>query len=238
MIELTSVLIIILFLVFPLPALATSLGLLTTWNLYKKYESFSYQPKDGKRLLIVSMALFLINIICSIFLWIALAFGVYYFIYDDLYLLAFNFLFCSVVSLRWFDFTYHIYRLFIFKLKPPNTLTQSYFVICQGLRQGDGFGLVPVYTDAGALSLGKNIATFKGVFCEEIFSSSNITNVEKKSSEKIKIFTKHSDIKKADIFLITLKDQFYPFKSRQDRDTICKRLSFGVKALPTSERYP
>ena len=117
MIELTSVLFILLFFAFPLPALAGSLGIFTTWNLYRKYEAFKTQPHEGKKNLILGAALFLINFICSIFLGIAMAFAVYYFIYDNSYLFIFNFLFCSTISLRWFDFTHNLYRWFIFKLQ-------------------------------------------------------------------------------------------------------------------------
>ena len=226
MIELTAVLIIILLFVFPLPALAVSLGLFTTWSLYGKYESFNNQPAEGKKNLILSMVLFLINIFCSIILGVTLALGVYYFIYDNFYLLIFNFVFCSAISLRWFDFTYNLYRHFIFKLKPTDTSAQSHFVVCQGFREREhgGFGLIPVYTDAGTLELENNKIVFKGVFREEPFSPSNIIHVEKKSSEKIKILSKQNKLTNADRFLITLKDQFYPFKSRPDRDKIFKQM--------------
>ena len=226
MIELTAVLIIILLFVFPLPALAVSLGLFTTWSLYGKYESFNNQPAEGKKNLILSMVLFLINIFCSIILGVTLALGVYYFIYDNFYLLIFNFVFCSAISLRWFDFTYNLYRHFIFKLKPIDTSAQSHFVVCQGFREREhgGFGLIPVYTDAGTLELENNKIVFKGVFREETFSPSKIIHVEKKSSEKIKILSKQNKLTNADRFLITLKDQFYPFKSRPDRDKIFKQM--------------
>ena len=226
MIELTAVLIIILLFVFSLPALAVSLGLFTTWSLYGKYESFNNQPAEGKKNLILSMVLFLINIFCSIILGVTLALGVYYFIYDNFYLLIFNFVFCSAISLRWFDFTYNLYRHFIFKLKPTDTSAQSHFVVCQGFREREhgGFGLIPVYTDAGTLELENNKIVFKGVFREETFSPSNIIHVEKKSSEKIKILSKQNKLTNADRFLITLKDQFYPFKSRPDRDKIFKQM--------------
>ena len=226
MIELTAVLIIILLFVFPLPALAVSLGLFTTWSLYGKYESFNNQPAEGKKNLILSMVLFLINIFCSIILGVTLALGVYYFIYDNFYLLIFNFVFCSAISLRWFDFTYNLYRHFIFKLKPTDTSAQSHFVVCQGFREREhgGFGLIPVYTDAGTLELENNKIVFKGVFREETFSPSNIIHVEKKSSEKIKILSKQNKLTNADRFLITLNDQFYPFKSRPDRDKIFKQM--------------
>jgi len=48
--------------------------------------------------------------------------------------------------------------------------------------------------------------------------------VEKKSSEKIKILSKQNKLTNADRFLITLKDQFYPFKSHPDRDKIFKQM--------------
>ena len=226
MFELTAVLIIILLFVFSLPALAVSLGLFTTWSLYGKYESFNNQPAEGKKNLILSMVLFLINTFCSIILGVTLALGVYYFIYDNFYLLIFNFVFCSAISLRWFDFTYNLYRHFIFKLKPTDTSAQSHFVVCQGFREREhgGFGLIPVYTDAGTLELENNKIVFKGVFREETFSPSNIIHVEKKSSEKIKILSKQNKLTNADRFLITLKDQFYPFKSRPDRDKIFKQM--------------
>ena len=226
MIELTAVLIIILLFVFPLPALAVSFGLFTTWSLYGKYESFNNHPAEGKKNLILSMVLFLINIFCSIILGVTLALGVYYFIYDNFYLLIFNFVFCSAISLRWFDFTYNLYRHFIFKLKPTDTSAQSHFVVCQGFREREhgGFGLIPVYTDSGTLELENNKIVFKGVFREETFSPSNIIHVEKKSSEKIKILSKQNKLTNADRFLITLKDQFYPFKSRPDRDKIFKQM--------------
>ena len=238
MIELAAVLIIMLLFVFPLPGLATGLGLFTTWGLYKKYESLNNQPAEGKKNLILSIALSLANIFCSIILGVALAFGVYYFIYDNFYLLIFNFLFCFAISLRWFDYTYILYRQFIFKLKPFKTgaFAQSYFVVCKAFRERDrgSFGLAPVYTDAGILELENNKVVFKGVFREETFPPSDTIHVEKKSFEKIKILLKRKGLKDPDIFLITLKDQFYPFKSRPDRDKIINHLSFGskVSAVP------
>jgi len=232
MIELTSVLFILLLFVFPLPVLAASLGLFTTWNLYKKYTSFKAQPVEGKKNLILSSVLFLINFICSIVLGITLAFAVHYFIFDNIYLLVFNFLFCSTISLRWFDFTHNLYRLFIFKLKPKNTTTAAHFAICQGFRKMNGFGLAPVYTDAGILRLEDNQLVFKGVFCEETFTPANITYMEKKSSEKIKIFSKPNGRNNSGVFLVTLKEKFYPFKSRQDRDQIFEKLSAHIKPAP------
>lgn len=224
MIELAAVLLILLLFAFPMPVLAASLGLFTTWNLYKKYETFRNQPHEGKKNLILGATLFLINFICSIALSITMAFAVYYLIFDSFYLFIFNFLFCSAISLRWFDFTHKLYRLFIFKLKPKGAFTTFHFAICQGFREGEGLGLTPVYTDAGTLSLENNQLIFKGVFREESFNPANISHVEKKSSEKIKIRSKPNRLKNAEVFLITLKEKFYPFKSREDRDKIFKKL--------------
>lgn len=230
MIELTSVLFILLFFVFPLPVLAGGLGLFTTWNLYKKYTSFITQPNEGKKNLVLSAVLLLINFIISISLGVTLAFAVHYLIYNSFYLFIFNFLFCSTISLRWFDFTHNLYRLFIFKLKPEDTSTASHFAVCQGFRARDGFGLIPVYTDAGTLMLEGNQLVFKGVFREETFNPANISYAEKKSSEKIRIFSKPNNLRNAEIFMITLKEKFYPFKSRQDRDQLFENISTNIKS--------
>ncbi|MCS5621201.1 MAG: hypothetical protein NZ656_04580 [Nitrospinaceae bacterium] len=98
--------------------------------------------------------------------------------------------------------------------------------MCQGFWERDhgSFGLAPVYTDAGTLELENNKVVFKEVFREETFSPSNIIHVEKKSSEKIKILSKQNHLTNVDMFLIILKDQFYPFKSRPNRDKIFKQL--------------
>ncbi len=228
MIELTAVLLILFLFVFPLPALITILGLLTTWSLYRKHAFYSNLPPNGKKIHLLTTALFSLNFIFSVFLGIALALGVNYLIYENFYLLTFNLLFCFSISLRWFDFTHNLYRLFIYKLKPIKAegLSQSHFVICQGFREKDGFGLTPVYIDAGVLELKNKQVSFSGVLGEQIFTPSNIIQIEKKSSEKIKIFIHANKYQQPHIFLFTLKDQFYPFKSRVTRDKFFKSLSF------------
>jgi hypothetical protein len=62
------------------------------------------------------------------------------------------------------------------------------------------------------------------MFQEEIIKPANITYMKKQSSEKIRNFSKPNSFKNAGVFLITLKQKFYPFKSRQDRDRIFKQL--------------
>lgn len=226
MIELASVLFIILLFIFPLPALATSLGLFTAWNLYRKWESFNIQPMEGKKCLALGMALFLVNFICSILLATVLAFVVYSSIYENFYLLIFNFIFCFAISLRWFDFTYNIYRIFINKLNPYINKASANFVVCQGFRERDhgGFGLAPVYTDAGAIEIEEHKISFKGVFSEENITTANILHAEKRSSDKIKVLLRPRNLYSASVLLITLKERFYPFKSRSSRDNIHKHL--------------
>lgn len=222
MVELVSVLLILLLFVFPLPIFAAGLGLFSTWGLYRKYETVKNQPVEGRKNLILSLVLFLMNFICSIFLGVALALAVHYFIFDNFYLFIFNFLFCTAISLRWFDFTHKLYRRYIFKLKPK--ATASHFAVCQGFHRGEGLWLTQVYIDAGTLEVKENRMVFKGVFREETFTPANIIGIEKKSSEKIKILSKQHDPAKPEVFLITLKEKFYPFKSRPDRDKIFEQL--------------
>ncbi len=236
MIELTAVLFILTLFIFPLPALVISLGLFTAWGLYRKYETYNNQPTEGKTILILTASLFLLNFIFSLFTGIALALGVYYLIYENFYLLIFNFIFCFAISLRWFDFTHHLYRLFIFKLKPfkNGDVPRPHFAVLQSFREKGRLGLNPVCMDAGTLESKKNKLVFRGVFCEKTFSPLNVIQAEKKSAEKIKILTHATNLQQPHIFIITLKEQFYPFKSRVIRDEIFQNLSFDLKAPVTS----
>lgn len=236
MIELAIVSIILLLFLFPVPIFVAILGVSTTWFLYRKYESFKIQPLEGKKYLILSMVSFLANFICSIFLAVAMALGVHFFIYENIYLFAFNFIFCLAISLRWFDFTYNQFQNFIFKTKDfkKHNFTQPHFAVCRSFRQRKGFGLAPIYIDAGILSLVGRKLVFKGVFREETFTLSNIISVEKKSYEKIKISTRPTNSEEPKVFFISLKEQFYPFKSRVTRDRIFQNLSFDMKASATS----
>ena len=65
---------------------------------------------------------------------------------------------------------------------------------------------------------------FKEMFQEETFAPTNITHMEKKISAETRGFSKPNSFKSVGVLLITLKEKFYPFKSRQDRDRILKQL--------------
>ena len=234
MIELASVFFILLLFVFPVPASVIALGFITTRSLHKKYAFYITQPVEGKRIQILTTLCFLTNFILSTFLGVALAWGVDYLIYENIYLLIFNFMFCFAISLRWFDYTYYLYRLYIFKLKPfrKEALSDSQFATCQGFREHDSSGRTPIFKDAGIWKWNNNEGVFKGVFCEKTFSPSRIIHIEKKSSEKFIIITQPTNIKEPNIFLISLKDQFYPFKSQTTRDEILKTFHLTQKYNP------
>lgn len=85
----------------------------------------------------------------------------------------------------------------------------------------------PVFIDAGVLKLENNDAVFEGVFFTKTFRLGNILHIEKKSSEKIKIYTHPTGTSQPHIFLVFLREQFYPFRSRVDRDKLFEILSSG-----------
>mgnify|MGYP006438515027 FL=1 len=85
----------------------------------------------------------------------------------------------------------------------------------------------PIFTDAGFLKLENDHAVFNGVFFTKTFRAENILHIEKKSSEKIKIYTHPTGTQQPHIFLVSLREQFYPFRSRVDRDKLFKILSSG-----------
>ncbi len=225
MIELAILILIIGFFIFPLYTSAACLGLFTTRFIFKSYESFKNQPLEGRKVLSAIRTSFLINFFASLILGGQLAWLIYFFIYDLFYLFIFNFIFCFLISIRWFDFSYRYFQQLIIGLYKKKTTTDTFFVICKGFNKNSGLGMSPAFTDAGFLKLENDHAVFEGVFFNKTFKSENILRIEKKSSEKIKIYTHPSNSKQPHIFLISLREQFYPFRSRTDRDTLFKFLS-------------
>jgi hypothetical protein len=228
MIELAIIILILAFFVSPIYTSAGSLGLYTTWFLYKGYESFKNQPLKGKRVLSAIRTSFLINFIASLILGAQLAWVIYFFIYDLFHLFIFNFIFCFLISLRWFDFSYRYFQELIIGRFTNKTTTDTFFVICRGFKENSSFGMSPVLTDAGFLKLENNHAVFEGTFFTKTFRSGNIMHIEKKSSEKIKIYTHPTSTNQPHIFLVSLREQFYPFRSRVDRDKLFKIFSSEV----------
>ncbi|MCH8158184.1 MAG: hypothetical protein IID18_10645 [Nitrospinae bacterium] len=230
MMELLFIVYILLLFVFPLPALAVLLGLFTTWGLHRKYQLVKLQPPTGRGLLRLNIIASSLNLIASLAVALALAVLVYAVIFDFLYLFAFNLIFCFAIALRWFDFTHEMYRRAVLKLKPSLLPVgeEHFFVTIKGLREVSGFGpvLVPVFAAAGYLVVNDSSAIFEGVFTHLSFEAAALTRIEKKSSDKIRIICPRQGSGPAvDAYLIALKDQFYPFKSRSRRDHIVSRLA-------------
>lgn len=230
MLETALIVYILLLFAFPLPALAVLLGLSTVWGLHRKYQLMEQQPSEGSYILRLNAVTSLLNFLASVVLAVTISAGVNAVIFDFLYLFLFNFLFCFLISLRWFDFTHNIYRRGILKQKPSlaNIPEEKVFVTLTGLKEGSGFGpgLAPIFVDAGYLRTDNSKIIFEGLFTHRIFDASTVTRIEKKSSNKIRIDSNDPTATPlANACLITLKDRFYPFKSRATRDNITRFLT-------------
>jgi hypothetical protein len=226
MIELAILILILALFVIPLYTSAGCLGLYSTWFLYKSYESFKNQPLEGRKVLSAIRISFLINFIASLILGAQLAWLIYFFIYDLLHLFIFNFIFCFLISIRWFDFSYRYFQELIIGRFEKKTSAIIFFITCKAFKENTSFGVSLSFTDAGFLKIENNHAVFEGVFFTKTFRLKNILRIEKKSSEKIKIYTRVDDTKQPHIFLISLREQFYPFRSRVDRDRLFEIISF------------
>jgi hypothetical protein len=241
MIETLIVAYILLAFSFPLHSLALTLGVATTWILYRGSFLLKKQPEMGKQIIWILMKTSIINFFLSLLLGGAMASFVFFAIYDNYYLFLFNIAFCSIISLRWFDYSYKLYERQIKKLKidsdvPPffniskseNKAEVPLFAVCMGLskKTGIGGGMTPIFVDSGYLFEENNKLVFDGVFLRHVFDRETILDLEKISSEKIKIFSRIEPRPfKADAFLLILKCQFYPFKARDSRDRIVEMLA-------------
>lgn len=225
MIEFAIVFLILAFFIFPLYTSAGCLGLFTTWFLFKNYESFKNQPLQGRKVLSSLRTAFIVNFLGSLILGWQFAWLISFFIYDYFYLFAFNFIFCFLISIRWFDFSRRYFQELIIGHFEKKTVANTFFVVCQGFKEASGSAEIPAFTDAGFLKLEEGQAIFDGTFFNINFSSKNIVQIEKKSSEKIKIYIRPIGNNQSHVFLISLRDQFYPFRSSGNRDKIIKSLS-------------
>ncbi|KMP10346.1 hypothetical protein UR09_06510 [Candidatus Nitromaritima sp. SCGC AAA799-A02] len=215
MLEFLLITYIVLLFVFPLPALAILLGLATAWSLHRKYQLTQTQPPAGVGVLRLNAFFFSLNLIASLAMGLALA--------------------AMVAHKR--------YRRAILKLKPSleSIPHEKIFVTLTGLKKGSGFGpgLAPAYVDAGYLFTKSSQTIFEGVFSRAVFAPSTLARVEKKSSDKIQIIRGQPDSSlAADACLIALKDRFYPFKGRSERDRIVHHLSPGqTPKVELAEEY-
>lgn len=240
MLETLIVIFIFLVFLFPLKSLAVLLGAGTTLFLYRGRSLSSSQPKKGKPLLWYSLIATLANFFLSLLVGGAMASLVYFFIISNNYLFLFNFAFCSIISLRWFDYTFKLYQSRAARLKKDSSLPPLFsaeeteetlppiFVMCIGMGKKTGFGpgMTPIFLDSGYLYVKENELFFDGVFLQHRFDSKTVTKAEKISSEKIKIETQpHEKPFNAEEILIVLRCRFYPFKARHERDKIFEILS-------------
>ena len=87
--------------------------------------------------------------------------------------------------------------------------------------------MLPTYTDAGTVTMDSGKITFQGVF--SAFKLSAVSGLEKKSFEKINFVPGlSSPAPDVHMVILVIKEQFYPFKSRETRD----RLFQAMQNLP------
>lgn len=230
MLEFLLILYILFVFVFPLPLLGLTSGLAVIYVLYRKCLLLKHQPVEGKRVLLLSGLSRTANLVCCLLLSLAMTFGVHFFIIENRYLFLFNLIFSLSVSIRWFDFTHRIYRRSIDKWLGDRL--SGTFVVCIGLRKKTGVGMAPVFMDAGYLRDSGDC--FEGTFFKHDLEASAISKVEKKSSEKIRIlFSSSPPPFYPDALSIILREQRYPFMSRQTRDKIFQSLEKRLYTQPT-----
>jgi hypothetical protein len=118
------------------------------------------------------------------------------------------------------------------------------FVEITGLKTRPGrlSSHIPILLDAGGLRWQNSELIFDGVFYKQRFSSQNSTQVEKNSLDRIKIVLRNDLGSKPDICIISFREQFYPFKSREKRDTLYQELidawnppTFGEKHITATK---
>ncbi|UCD11629.1 MAG: hypothetical protein JSU88_00610 [Nitrospinaceae bacterium] len=224
MLEFLFVLYLIFLFIFPMAGLAATLGLATTYKLYGTFQLFSGQPEGGRRLLYIDTLLAAVNFLCSIGLALLLALLVHLLIFPSSILFVFNFIFCAAISVRWFDFTHAAYRRFAMALKPQALAPTNgaAFVVCRGYRSGGLLGGLPAFLDAGLLHPGKSEMLFDGVFLHQALGPSTVAAAGKKSFEKIRLRLKKPTPGPcpAEALTLTLKENFYPFRSREARNRL------------------
>lgn len=233
MLEIGITLLILIFFIFPVPGLAICLGTGTCYLIYGKLLLLNRQPSQWKKIVWIHFLTGALNLALSLVMAFMLALTVYFLIFDGLRLFTFNFIFCFLISIRWFDFTHVIYRRLVLKLLPLSLPPPKNSVFCMlmGQRSGTGLGIgmKSVLLDSGYSYWDGQQLVFDGIMGRKIFSQTTVSSVEKISSEKIKIVParQHSN-EKTDAWIMIMRQQFYPFKARELRDEWVQRLS-GVQ---------
>ena len=230
MLEIGITLFILLVFIFPVPGLAVCLGAWTCYLIYRKLLLLKCQPPRWRKIVWIQFLTGAANTFLSAVMALMLALTVYFLIIDSLRLFIFNFFFCFLISFRWFDFTHAIYRRLVLKLLPLSfpPPENSVFCMLMGQRSGTGLGIgmASVSLDSGYLYWEGNRLVFDGVMARKYFSRNTVLTLEKISSEKIKIVPVQRDGNEtAEAWVLVLRQQFYPFKTRELRDQWFQRLS-------------
>ncbi len=230
MIEFIFVLYILLLFIFPVPTLSASLGVVTCYFLFRKHYLFKHQPKTERKLLWVDWVCGVQNFALSLGLALLLSMMVYFLIFNNYFLFIFNFILCFAISIRWFDYSYNLVKSSVLRrfqgksLNPESTT----FAMVIGMRphSGLGLGLAPVFLDAGPVLIGESTIRFEGTFFQEVFRPGQFTDIQKVSAEKVRIVPLPSQKRfHATEYWLVIRDQFYPFRCRPQRDRIFSTLA-------------
>ena len=230
MLEIGITLLLLLFFIFPVPGVAVSLGAWTCYLIYSKFLLLSHQPPRWKKIVWIHFFTGTADAILSFVMAFLLALTVYFVIFDGLRLFVFNFIFCFLISFRWFDFTHIIYRHLILSLQPLSLPPPKNSVFCMliGQRSGNGIGIgmKAVSLDSGYAYWDGHQLVFDGIMSRKTFSRKSVLTAETISSEKIKIIPAQQNAgEKAEAWTVVIRQQFYPFKTRKLRDQWFQRLS-------------
>jgi len=239
MIEFLFVLCILMLFIFPVPTLSAALGVVTCYFLFRKYHLFKYQPKIGRKLLGVYWVFGFQNLALSLGLAVLLSLIVYSLIFNNYFLFVFNFFLCFLISLRWFDYSYNLFRSSVTRPSEDKTISSDStpFAMVFGMRphSGLGLGLAPIFFDAGPIRVGESSVRFEGTFFQETFRPGQFIDIKKVSSEKIRILALPENKQfHATEYWLVLREQFYPFRSRPMRDRIFQILSPQTESQPDS----
>ncbi len=231
MLEVIFVAYLLALFIVPLPVLAGTLFFSFGWFLYKKYFLFKNQPKEGKIVCYLTAASGILNVGFSFLLAIAISKTIDFLLFHFIYLYYFNLVFAFSVSARWFDFSHSMYKHYIDKIIPDTKREgkRAYFVSISGYRKGAPFGfgagLFQTFIDSGYLIVEEREIKFIGVFIKEKIKLPTNYEPNKLSSEKIDIAAPNLFQNfRAEKIIIAMKEQFYPFRSREDRNLIHQTL--------------
>lgn len=230
MLEIGITLFILMFFLFPVPGLAVSLGAWTCYLVHRKLLLLKRQPPQWKKIIWIYFLTGALDTVLSFAIAFILACTIYFLIFDSLRLFIFNFIFCFLISFRWFDFTHALFRRLVFNLKPHSLPPPKNSVFCmligQSTGSGMGLGMKPVSLDSGYVYWDGVQLLFDGVIGRRGFTRETVLSVEKISSEKIKIVPTRQNLnEEAEAWIIVIRQQFYPFKMRELRDQWFERLS-------------